>query len=75
MGEAKYPQLAEHITKHKKLTIKVVEFIERFNKFETVNTADLLKFLQEWLLKHIAMEDKQYGMYINQQQKAKPSMH
>lgn len=60
-----YPLLVQHKAEHKALTDKVVAFKKDFDAGTVGITADLMRFLQEWLTNHIQTVDKKYGDFLN----------
>ena len=60
MNEADYPEYEQHCSKHKILNDKTVEFLSNRN----LDSREVLKFLKEWWLKHINIEDKKYVPFI-----------
>jgi hemerythrin-like metal-binding protein len=62
----KYPHLREHIDQHELLRESVIEFRSRLTHgFSSALAIEMSKFLKVWLLKHIQVEDMQYGAYLN----------
>lgn len=61
-----YPDSAEHMIKHAKLTSDVIGFKRRFDNGEDI-LADLLKFLTEWLEGHLKVYDHKYSVYFKEQ--------
>jgi len=55
-----YVELEAHKISHQKMIDKVLIFQQRFEQEEGAILEDLIKFLSEWLLKHIKIEDKKY---------------
>lgn len=66
MEAAKYPNLAAHRTRHADLTRQVREFSARYKKGDANLNIELLRFLSDWLTKHILHEDKQYSLCLTQ---------
>lgn len=64
MARYAFPGLMEHKAQHKSLSERLDTFYERYMKGEEELTIDLFMFLKEWLLRHIALEDKQYGEFF-----------
>ena len=60
METAKYPNLAAHRVRHRDLTKQVEEFAARYKKGDASLNIELIRFLSDWLTKHILHEDKQY---------------
>jgi hemerythrin-like metal-binding protein len=65
METSKYPSFAEHKAHHVDLTKQVGEFMARYKKGDGTLNIDLLRFLSDWLTKHIQREDKGYGPWLN----------
>jgi hemerythrin len=63
MRLAGYPKLDKHIKEHEAF---VAEIAKSIKLFETGKTAPIkmVKFLQKWLLKHIAVSDKKAVPYL-----------
>ncbi len=57
-----YPDLENHKKLHNNLLAKTRNFIIELNKSE--NPAVLLKFLRDWWLTHINIEDKKYASLV-----------
>ena len=66
MAAAAYPGLALHRTHHQDLTRQVGEFMARYQRGDVAINIELLRFLSQWLTKHIQHEDKEYGPWLNQ---------
>ncbi len=64
LKSAGYPQLAEHLGKHKAFTGKIAEMETKANKGDTVLTFDLMDSLKAWLEDHILKEDAKYGIFL-----------
>ncbi len=65
MAATNYPGLARHRTHHSDLTKQVDEFMARYERGEGNVNIRLLRFLGDWLTKHIQLEDKEYGPWLN----------
>jgi len=59
-----YPEAASHKNLHVDLVKKVIQYKTDFDSGKTVLTMEILNFLKEWLLKHIANSDKKYSVYL-----------
>lgn len=59
-----YPDTINHKKIHVKLVNQVVDFIEKFQSDNATVDFNLLTFLQEWLNKHIKLEDTKYSKYL-----------
>jgi hemerythrin-like metal-binding protein len=64
-ANTRYPQADSHKKEHLKLTRQVEDFVGRFNRGEVALNVPLLNFLRDWLSKHIVIEDKKYGSWLN----------
>jgi hemerythrin-like metal-binding protein len=61
-----YPDLDAHIAEHRALTQKVIDFQAEFEGGRALITLQLLHFLKDWLLKHIASSDQRYAPYLKE---------
>ena len=64
MEAAKYPQLAGHRVHHSDLTHQVEEFVARYKRGDGTLNIELLRFLSNWLTRHIQQEDKGYRPWL-----------
>lgn len=64
MESVQYPGLANHKAQHDELINKVEDMMEEFLDGEPVLTIELLIFLKEWLISHIAEEDAKIGRFL-----------
>ena len=64
MDASKYPGLAAHKAHHNDLTKQVGEFLTRYKNGDVTLNIELLRFLSDWLTKHIQHEDKEYGPWL-----------
>ena len=55
-----YEQFSEHKNRHDEFTKKVLETAKGFNSMDFSDAIKFCKFLYEWILSHIAHEDKLY---------------
>jgi len=60
-----YELTEEHKEEHQKLSLKVEEFISRFNNGDEDILFDLLNFLEDWLVIHLNNQDKKYTKCFN----------
>lgn len=68
MQEMDYPLLAEHRLQHQQLRQRVEERMERWTAGHLVDLTAVAELLKNWLTQHIRIEDKQIGIWIEQQQ-------
>jgi hemerythrin-like metal-binding protein len=64
MQAANYPGLVAHRAHHTDLTRQVGDFMTRYKRGDGAVNIELLRFLSDWLTKHIQQEDKQYGPFL-----------
>jgi hemerythrin len=62
-----FPGLAHHGDHHKDLNTLMTEYLARFDSGDLGGSGNLLRFLREWLTRHIQIEDKVYGLWLNRQ--------
>jgi len=65
MEGANFPGLVAHRAQHIDLTRQVGEFMARYKRGDSTLNIELLRFLSDWLTKHIQHEDKQLGAWLN----------
>lgn len=63
MKAAGYPNLTEHCKAHQGFIARIAAEREKVMKDGYV-TLDLVRFLQNWLLEHIAVKDKHYATFV-----------
>ena len=59
-----YPGFEEHRRKHVAMRGKVLALIQDYKGGRVTMTFSVLKFLQDWLSKHIMGTDKKYSAYL-----------
>ncbi len=59
-----YPDYEEHKKEHQKLLNNVVAYYVKFRADDTLSTADLVRFLIDWLQNHIHEMDKKYAPHL-----------
>lgn len=64
MEAVNYPELERHKDIHRRLTAKVKDYMERYEKGEPGLALELLDFLTGWLKNHILQTDKAYSSYV-----------
>ncbi len=65
MQANEYPGFAEHKEKHDKMTAKVLNLKKEVDAGRKLISLEVMKFLEQWLDKHILGTDKQYGPFLN----------
>ena len=63
MQKCSYPAYEAHKREHAAFITKVQEFQTNFNAGKITLSIDISTFLKNWLMNHIADEDKKYGAY------------
>ncbi|GAB6038866.1 hypothetical protein JCM15519_34250 [Fundidesulfovibrio butyratiphilus] len=59
-----YPETASHKKIHKDLTDQVVAYINQFKSGQAAMSMDMMNFLRDWLVNHIAKTDKRYSTFF-----------
>lgn len=65
MKTNEYPAYAEHKAKHDKMTMKVLEIQKQYQEGKVAITFEVMKFLEDWVDKHILGTDKKYAPHLN----------
>jgi len=65
MAETGYPDFESHREKHRKMTQKVLALQAEVKAGKKMITMEVMKFLEQWLDKHILGTDKKYGPHLN----------
>lgn len=65
MGKINYPLIANHWRLHKDFDSKLNEYYNEINGGRLVLTSEIIKTLKDWLLNHIAIEDKKYQASVS----------
>jgi hemerythrin len=60
-----YPALAEHRTQHETFVKHVLESTKAFGTMPPLAAFEFVRFLRDWILSHILVNDKAYGKYIS----------
>ena len=58
-----YPEKAVHKTRHREFMKNILEHQKKFQTGVRYVPNSLVRFLMEWVLSHIAIEDKRFGIY------------
>lgn len=61
-----YEQYAEHKARHEEFTKKVLETAKEFNSMTFADAVKFCKFLYDWILSHIAHEDKLFVKKVSE---------
>ena len=72
MRQFNYPALPAHKAEHDALTNQVLQFQTDFRAGRVTMTIQLLKFLKDWLEKHIMQSDQKYAPFLAAANSAKP---
>jgi len=62
----KFQGYAEHKRAHDSFIFKVIENVRDYEDGKRVTLTSITHFLKDWILTHIAIEDKQYFEYFKQ---------
>ena len=68
MQEWGYPEIGNHRLQHEELESRVYDLRATIKSGRDVATFELLNFLSEWFKVHICESDKQFGLYVEEQQ-------
>jgi hemerythrin-like metal-binding protein len=60
-----YPGSIIHKKQHKDLVEQVLVYKDGYDKGNTIMTMDIMNFLKNWLVQHIAGSDKKYSAFLN----------
>ena len=66
LSQHEYPEYAEHKAKHDKMVGKVLALQKDVEANKLTISADVMKFLQDWLNKHIMGTDMKYSSFLNE---------
>ena len=65
MKKHDYPAYEEHCAQHEEMKKKINEFQEQFDKEDVAVSKEILRYLENWLIYHIRVTDKQYTEFLN----------
>lgn len=63
-AEHGYPESERHIEEHQRLVTQVLDFKTKFEAGQASINMQLMKFLKDWLIKHILGSDKAYSAHL-----------
>ena len=61
----RYPQRAEHGQAHAKIMEQIAELEKQLQK--TGSGTDLVNFFEDWFIRHVLAEDRQYAAYVREE--------
>ncbi len=64
MAKHEYPGLDRHVEEHEAMKRKMAEFQEDFEVNSSKVSRDIFLYLQNWLIDHITVTDKQYTDFL-----------
>ncbi|MDR2313394.1 MAG: bacteriohemerythrin [Spirochaetaceae bacterium] len=64
LENAKYPDLACHKKEHESFILKIFEEVKKFEEGKKFVPNVFVRYLKDWILAHIAVEDKKYAGHI-----------
>jgi hemerythrin-like metal-binding protein len=63
-AEHAYPATPEHVEEHQRLVAAVLDFKKKYEAGQASINMQLMKFLKDWLIKHILGSDKAYSAHL-----------
>jgi hemerythrin len=69
MERLKYPNFIVHKKEHENFVAKVLKEVKAFESAKNFVPLDFARYLQDWVLTHIAKSDKQYGVFFGELRK------
>jgi hemerythrin len=63
MRQAAYPDLTAHQKEHEIFVAEIIKQVKAFEE-DRNDPGELVEFLKNWLLNHIAVSDKKYAPYL-----------
>lgn len=65
MAANNYDKLIEHKAQHQVLVKQVINILERLKAGDKNTLENIFSILENWLLKHIQEQDREYGLYYS----------
>ncbi len=65
LGKINYPDIEEHIEKHRELSGKIKQYRDDISEGRLILNTELMRVLQGWLQDHILVEDMKYCQYAS----------
>jgi len=69
MERINYPDYKNHKTQHDMLIKQILEAADEFNKGNKFVPNFFVRTLKEWILSHVAVYDKDYALFVQDQKK------
>jgi hemerythrin len=64
LEKIRYPELAHHKKEHESFVKKILDDVQRFQEGKKFVPNVFVRYLKDWILTHIAVEDIKYADYI-----------
>ena len=65
MKKHDYPDFEAHHAQHEAMKKKIKEFEDKFDEEDVAVSKDALHYMENWLINHIGVTDKQYTDFFN----------
>lgn len=75
MKDIGYPGLSEHMKQHEEFRERVARYESDFTGNNRISPSELMEFLGDWLINHIATSDMQIAKFIRTQRVEQDNMH
>jgi hemerythrin len=70
MENIHYPQFAAHKREHEAFVQRLLDDVKNYQEGQKFAPNNFVRFLRDWILSHIAVEDTKYARYIFELKKA-----